>query len=314
MNHPFLYSDTNKRCHTYSYYLKRRYGGRAVKITLDGGFTCPNIDGTLDTGGCTFCSAQGSGEFAGDRQASIPQQFAQVVEKLSKKWDTPRYIAYFQPFTNTYGPLERLRAAYEQALALPGVVGLAIATRPDCLPEPVLDLLSELSARTDLTVELGLQTIWEETSRRIHRHHSYEQFLQGYHALTQRGIAVCVHLINGLPGETPAQMVESARQVGKLHPHSVKLHLLHVLKNTQLAEEYAAGDFSLLTREAYVSIVCDQLEVLPPETVIQRLTGDGKAADLIGPLWSIAKMQVMNEIDKEMARRESWQGKYFSDN
>ncbi len=307
----FPYSDTNKRYHTYAYFLKQRYGGRVAKITLDGGFTCPNIDGTLDTGGCTFCSARGSGEFAGNRTSSIGQQFAQVVEKLSEKWNTPRYIAYFQPFTNTYGPVAQLRAVYEEALSLPGVVGLAIATRPDCLPPAVLDLLEELAQKTDLTVELGLQTIWEQTSRRIHRHHSYKDFLQGFQALTKRGIPVCVHLINGLPGETSVQMVESARQVGSLRPQFVKLHLLHVLKNTQLAEEYAAGAFPLLTREAYVSIVCDQLEVLPPETVIQRLTGDGKASDLIGPIWSIAKMQVMNEIDKELVRRNSWQGKKY---
>lgn len=305
---PFPYSETNKRYHTYSYFLKKRYGCRVIKIPLDGGFTCPNIDGTLDTSGCTYCSAKGSGEFAGDRTRPLAEQFQQIIDMMSHKWNSNKYIAYFQPFTNTYAPTSVLRKKYEEALALPGVIGLSIATRPDCLPSDVLKILEEISHKTDLTVELGLQSIWNDTGIRIHRHHTYEDFLQGYHSLTERKISVCVHLINGLPGENRFQMTESARQIGLLKPQSIKLHLLHILKNTQIAEDYAQGDFTLLTQDQYVSIVCDQLEVLPPETIIQRLTGDGKATDLIGPLWSIAKMRVMNQIDQELVRRNSWQG------
>lgn len=310
MSEIFRFSDDNKRYHTQNYFLRHKFGSKVIKVSLNGNFTCPNIDGTKGVGGCSYCSAAGSGDFAGNPAESIPVQFEKVRSQLSSKWEGV-YIAYFQANTNTYAPTEKLREMYEAALAIDNVVGLAVATRADCISQETADYLKELSERTYLTVELGLQSIYDKTGERINRCHTYEEFLEGYEMLRQRGINTCVHLINGLPGETREIMLESARAVGRLNPHSVKLHLLHVIKGTRLAKEYESKAFPLLELEEYVGIICDQLEVLPAETVIQRVTGDGKKEDLIGPLWSLKKFVVMNEIDKEMARRNSYQGRLY---
>ncbi len=310
MSEKFLYTLDNKRYHTYNFFLRNKFGGKVMKISLNGGFTCPNIDGTKGVGGCTYCSSSGSGDFAGNPSLDIHRQFEEVRSVMTNKWEG-KYIAYFQANTNTYAPLSRLKSLYESALAEKDVIGLSVATRADCISEEIADYLKELSERTYLTVELGLQTIHDKTGERINRCHSYEDFLKGYDMIKKRGIPVCVHLINGLPGETHEMMVETAREVGKLRPDFVKLHLLHIIKGTKIAEEYERGEFSLMTLPEYVSVICDQLEVLPAETVIQRVTGDGKKEDLIGPMWSLKKFVVMNEIDKEMARRNSHQGIYF---
>lgn len=278
-----------------------------MKISLNGGFTCPNIDGTKGIGGCTYCSSSGSGDFAGNPSLDIHRQFEEVKAMMTNKWEG-KYIAYFQANTNTYAPLSRLKTLYESALSEKDVIGLSIATRADCISEEIADYLKELSEKTYLTVELGLQTIHDKTGERINRCHSYADFLKGYNMIKERGIPVCVHLINGLPGETHEMMVETAREVGKLRPDFVKLHLLHIIKGTKIAEEFERGEFSLMTLPEYVSVICDQLEVLPQETVIQRVTGDGKKEDLIGPMWSLKKFVVMNEIDKEMVKRNSCQG------
>lgn len=278
-----------------------------MKISLNGGFTCPNIDGTKGVGGCTYCSSSGSGDFAGNPSLDIHRQFEEVKAMMTNKWEG-KYIAYFQANTNTYAPLSRLKTLYESALSEKDVIGLSIATRADCISEEIADYLKELSEKTYLTVELGLQTIHDKTGERINRCHSYADFLKGYNMIKERGIPVCVHLINGLPGETHEMMVETAREVGKLRPDFVKLHLLHIIKGTKIAEEFERGEFPLMTLPEYVSVICDQLEVLPQETVIQRVTGDGKKEDLIGPMWSLKKFVVMNEIDKEMVRRNSCQG------
>ena len=312
MNTPFLYSLDNKRYHTYNYYLTSRFGEKVSRISLNGGFTCPNIDGTKGTGGCIYCSSAGSGEFAGNKNREISEQFEEISRKMGEKWDTPKHIAYFQANTNTYAPLEKLKRFYTQALACPGVVGLSIATRPDCLPEEVCDYLQELSQQTYVTVELGLQTIHNATGEKINRCHTYEEFLNGYEKLRRRNIPTGVHLINGLPGETPEMMVASAKAVGQLQPHLIKIHLLHVLEGTRLAQMYREGKVLLLSLSQYVQIVCDQLEWLPPETVLGRLTGDGDPKALLGPVWSLKKLVVLNEIDKELLRRDSWQGKKLS--
>lgn len=304
---PFPFSNDNKRYHTYNYFLLRRFGGKVFKVSLNGGFTCPNLDGTKGFGGCTYCSALGSGDFAGNPSQSIAEQFSAVRNQIEKKWQG-HAIAYFQANTNTYAPLPRLKELFEAALAQEDVVGLSISTRPDCLPEDVADYLAELSERTFLTVELGLQTIHDATGEYINRCHTYADFLAGYEKLQKRGINVCVHVINGLPHETHEMMLQTAQALARLKPHSVKLHLLHVLRGTHMAEQYLRGEFPLLSLEEYVQILCDQLEVLPPETVIQRVTGDGKRSALLGPLWSLNKFVVMNEIDKELVRRNSWQG------
>jgi len=303
----FRFTLDNKRYHTYNYFLRTKFGGKVMKIFLNGGFTCPNIDGTKGVGGCTYCSSSGSGDFAGDPSLDIHRQFEEVKAMMTNKWEG-KYIAYFQANTNTYAPLSRLKTLYESALSEKDVIGISIATRADCISEEIADYLKELSEKTYLTVELGLQTIHDKTGDRINRCHSYADFLKGYNMIKERKIPVCVHLINGLPGETHEMMIETAREVGKLRPDFVKLHLLHIIRGTKIAEEFERGEFSLMTLPEYVSVICDQLEVLPQETVIQRVTGDGKKEDLIGPMWSLKKFVVMNEIDKEMVRRNSHQG------
>lgn len=311
---PFPYSNTNKRYHTYHYFLTQKFGGKVAKISLNAGFTCPNIDGKKGTGGCTFCSSRGSGDFAGEAALSLEEQFQQGKGLLRPKWgEQVKYIPYLQAHTNTYAPLNRLKAVYQQAVALPGAVGLSIATRADCISRETVDYLQRLSTQTYVEVELGLQTIFDETARYINRCHSYKDFLKGYTLLKQRGIPVCIHIINGLPGENRDMMVKTAQEVGRLGAHSIKIHLLHVLKGTKMEQQLARGEFSLLSREEYVEIVCSQLERLPPELVVQRLTGDGDKAHLIGPMWSADKRRVLNEIDKELARRNSWQGKFWEE-
>lgn len=307
---PFAYTSDNKRYHTFSYALHQRFGRKVCKVSLNAGFSCPNIDGTRGTGGCTYCSASGSGEFGGDPSQPIEIQFEQVRKMLGKKWPGCAYLPYFQAHTNTYAPLSRLERLYERALALPGAVGLSISTRPDCISEETAAYLGGIARRTYLTVELGLQTIHDETARRINRCHTYAEFLSGFWRLREHGVPVVVHLIDGLPGEDRDMMMETARAMAELPLYGVKLHLLHVLQNTPLAREYEAGAFALLSREEYVDIVCSQLELFPACFVMGRLTGDGAPDDLIGPLWSRKKLVVLNEIDKEMVRRDSFQGKY----
>lgn len=310
MQSPFKYSDTNKRYRTQSSYLKQRFGCKVMKISLNCGFTCPNIDGTKGVGGCTYCSA-GSGEFAGDCALSVTEQFEQVRAKMNMKWHEGLYIPYFQANTNTYGPLEKIRAMVEEALTLENVCGIAISTRPDCIADDVLDYLADVSRRTYLTVELGLQTVHDKTAERINRCHTYSDFLECYKRLRDRDINVCVHLINGLPGENREMMLESAYEMSKLELHSIKLHLLHIIRGTAMAEEYLRGEFAALTLEEYVDIICGQLELLPPELIIQRVTGDGARDTLIAPLWSLKKFVVMNEIDKKLARDDTMQGSKY---
>lgn len=313
MENPFRYSNTNKRYHTFTYFLEQKFGRKVAKISLDAGFTCPNIDGSKGVGGCTYCSARGSGDFAGDQSLSLREQFEQVRQVMNQKWPDSVYIPYFQAHTNTYAPLEVLKEKFEEALSFPDVMGLAIATRADCITDEIADYLGELAQRTYLEVELGLQSVHDVTGERINRCHSYADFLEGYQKLADRGINICVHIIDGLPGEDREMMLETARRLSHLHLHSIKIHLLHVLKGTVMEQQLAEGQFRLLTREEYVGIVCDQLELLPPQMVIQRVTGDGERESLVGPEWSLKKLCVMNEIDKELVRRNSFQGKNFPD-
>ena len=305
----FKYSNDNKLYHTWNYHLREKFGTKVFKVSLNGGFTCPNKDGTKGVGGCSYCSSSGSGDFAGDAKKSIREQFDEVRFTLHKKWKEAKYIPYFQANTNTYAPVDELREKFESVLCCENVVGLSIATRADCISDEVLEYLCELNSRTYLIVELGLQTIFDKTGDRINRCHTYAEFLEGYQRLKERNINVCVHLIDGLPGETKEMMIESAKAVASLKPHCVKLHLLHLLKDTKIAQEYENGEFELLTLEEYVDIIVSQLEVLPPKTIIQRLTGDGGRDTLIGPKWSLKKFVVLNEIDKEMQKRGTYQGK-----
>ena len=312
---PFLYSDTNKRYHTYEYYLRHTFGGKCAKLPLDGGFTCPNQDGTCGEGGCVYCSDRGSGDFAPSAVLSVSEQIRLQKELFSKKWDVSRCIAYFQAHTNTYAPLPVLKEKYEEALAQEGIVGLNIATRADCLPPDVVEYLAELAERTVLTVELGLQSSNDETAERINRGHTFATFCDGVERLRKASekIQICVHLILGLPGEDDAAMLKTVADVAALRPHQVKIHLLHVLRGTKLAEWYERGEYIPLEREQYIRLVAEALELLPPETVIGRLTGDGAAADLLAPLWSMKKTTVINDIDKLLYATDSYQGKCYKE-
>jgi len=301
----------DKRYHAWNGHLRAHFGEKISKIPLDAGFTCPNRDGTLATGGCTFCSARGSGDFAGSRRLDLIRQYEAVRASMARKWPGARSIAYFQAFTNTYAPVPVLREMFETALQFPDVVGLAIATRPDCLPPDVVELLAELNQRTYLWVELGLQTVHESTSRRIGRAHDTATFVRALTALQDRGIRTCTHVIFGLPGESDAMMRATAKMVARMPTQGVKIHLLHLLRGTPMVAEYERGEFELLTQERYIGLVCDALEMLPPDMVIHRLTGDGPPDLLIGPLWSRRKWEVLNAIEGELVRRDSWQGKRF---
>lgn len=298
-----------KRYHSLNYHLRQKFGQKVFKLSLDAGFTCPNRDGTLSKEGCYFCSSRGSGDFAGEREKSINEQMEQIKKIMHKKWKDGFCIAYFQAFTNTYAPVDKLRDLYETALLNTGVVGLAIATRPDCLPDDVLDLLEELNQRTYLWVEIGLQTIHEKTSRLVNLGYTYETFLNALEKLNQRGIETVTHIILGLPGETYEDMLLTGKTVAKLPIQGLKIHLLHLMKGTPLVRFYEEGRLNFLTKEQYVSMVVDILEYVPPEVVIHRLTGDSPRDLLIGPKWSLNKWEVLNDIDNEFIRRKSWQGK-----
>lgn len=272
-----------------------------MKLSLDAGFTCPNRDGSKGIGGCIFCSEDGSGHYA----STIPEQIA----LLSSKWPTGKYLAYFQSHTNTYAPVETLRTLYEKALSYPNVVGLCIATRPDCLSNEVLDLLEELNQKTYLWVELGLQTMHDNTRNRLNCGYSLSDFDHSMKELKNRNIKAVVHLILGLPWETKEDMLDSVNYIGKLHPFGVKLHLLHVIKNTKLATLYPS-EFRTFEKDEYINLVVDALEQLPQDITIHRITGDAPESDLIAPLWSINKRSILNGVQKEFKRRDSFQGKH----
>lgn len=310
-NRPFLYASDDKRYHTWNYHLRNHFGHKVFKIALDGGFDCPNRDGTVAFGGCTFCSASGSGDFAGNRADSIEVQFEEIKGKMHEKWKDGKYMAYFQAFTNTHAPVEVLKEMYEKVLTYDNVVGLSIATRPDCLPDDVVEYLAELNKRTYLWVELGLQTAHDKTGRIINRAHDFDCYVEGVNKLRKHNIRVCSHIINGLPLETPEMMLQTAQEVAKLDVQGIKIHLLHLLKGTPMVKQYEKGLLQFLSLEDYVNLVCDQLEILPPEMIIHRITGDGPIDLMIGPMWSVNKWEVLNAIDAELKRRDSYQGKYY---
>jgi radical SAM protein (TIGR01212 family) len=310
---PYEYTDSNKRYYTYDYYLRRTFGSKVAKIPLDAGFSCPNIDGKCSVGGCIYCSGRGSGDFAESPFLSIEEQYFITREKLSSKWNTGKCIPYFQAHTNTYAPIERLRDLFERALDLEGAVGLNIATRADCLPNEVCEYLADIAERTVLTVELGLQTVHDSVAEKINRGHSFSDFLDGYNRLRRASdkINICVHIIFGLPDETKEMMLDTVRRVAELRPEQVKIHLLHVLRGTKMAELYERGEYIPLEKEEYVSLVAEAIALLPPETVVARVTGDGMAEDLLAPEWSRKKVSVINDIDKILYQKNSWQGKFY---
>lgn len=304
-------NQTQLRFRSIGQVLKNTFGEKIVKLSIDGGFTCPNRDGSKGYGGCTFCSASGSGEFTSGRNLRITGQMQKQVELLSPKWSKAKYIAYFQNFTNTYDDPKVLKQKYDEALSFPNTVGLAIATRPDCLGPDVLDLLSSYQEHTYLWLELGIQTIHEKTAEQFHRGYTFTEMEQTLDALKARGIRTVAHTMANLPGETNADFLETIRYLVAKRVWGLKMHMTNVLKNTQLAAQFAREPFPIMTRDDYISLVCDALEILSPETVVHRLTGDGNKADLIAPLWICDKRAVLNGIQKEMRRRDSYQGKHY---
>ncbi|MBD7910896.1 TIGR01212 family radical SAM protein [Clostridium cibarium] len=302
-----------KRYHSLNHFLREKFGEKVFKISLDGGFSCPNRDGTISSGGCLFCSERGSGDFAGDRDFSIGMQFDHVKKMMLKKWNGSKYIAYFQAYTNTYASIEVLREKYEEALKQEGVVALAIATRPDCLGEDVLDLLEEINKKFYVWIELGLQTCNDESAKKINRGYKLEVFEKSIEELKIRNIDFVVHSIFGLPGETKDDMLKTVKYIAHSGAKGVKFHLLHLMKNTPLVKLYERGELEFLSQEEYIDLLCKSVEMIPEDMVVHRLTGDAPRDLLIGPMWSLKKWEVLNAIDKAMEDNDIYQGEKFKE-
>lgn len=301
----FKYSLDNKKYHTLNYELTKKFNTRVFKVSLNGNFSCPNFK---NNEGCIFCSKKGSGDFAGNKNDSITKQFNDIKNILNKKWPDTKYIAYFQANTNTYANVNILKEKYEEALKIPNVVGLSIATRPDAISDECLEYLKELNKRTYLIIELGLQSMHDKTLKLINRGHDLKCFDKCVKKLKENNINVVVHIINGLPFETKEMMINTVKHLNKLKIDGIKIHMLHILKDTKLEDYYTKTNFHILTKKEYIDIVCSQIEELNEKIVIHRLTGDAKKEDLIEPLWTLKKVSVLNDIDKELKKRGTYQG------
>lgn len=301
----FKYSNTNKRYYTLDYFYKQKFKSKVAKINLDANFTCPNIDGTKGYGGCIYC-LNGSSDFK--KKVSLLEQFYIRKNIMLKKWPNSKLIGYFQANTNTYDTLDKLKERYELILKQDGVIGLSIATRSDSISNDVLDYLEELNKKTFLTIELGLQTIHQKTANLINRCHDLECFLKMVRELRKRNINIVVHIINGLPYETKEMMLNTVKYLSKLDIQGIKIHMLSIVKGTKLAKMYKEKPFKLLTKDEYINIVCDQIEYLREDIVINRLTGDPIKEELIEPIWILNKIDILNGIDKELKRRNTYQG------
>lgn len=301
-----------KRYNTFSDELKRRFGCKVQRISVDAGFTCPNRDGSLDSEGCIFCGGHGSGSYGIRRDLAVAAQLEDGKEVMRRKYRASKFIAYFQAYSNTYAEVRRLREMFNEALSVPDVAGLIVATRPDCLPDDVLDYLRELSCQTYLWLELGIQSMYNRSLKLLNRRHDHSCSVDAAQRAGSRGLRVCAHVILGLSGETREEMLAMAGELNRLGVDGVKLHLLHVMKGTRLAEMYRRGEVEVMGRDDYAGLVCDFLELLDPRILIHRLTGDGGHDNLIAPLWSLKKFEVLNLIDAEMERRGTSQGIRFS--
>lgn len=300
-----------KRYHSLNYFLRNKFDEKVFKISLDGGFSCPNRDGTISIGGCLFCSESGSGDYAGNRVLSIDKQFCDIKEMMNKKWKEGKYIAYFQAFTNTYAPVEELRKKYEEAISQEGVVALAIATRPDCLGDDVLDLLEEINKDIYVWVELGLQTVSDETARKINRGYKLEVYEDATKRLKERNIDFVTHCIFGLPGETKEDMLKSVDYIAHSGSKGIKFHLLHLMKNTPMVKLYERGELEFVSQDDYIDLICKSIAMIPEDMIVHRLTGDAPRDLLIGPIWSLKKWEILNAIDKALIDNEIYQGKEF---
>ena len=298
-----------KRYNSLNYFLRDKFGEKVFKISLDGGFSCPNRDGKISSGGCIFCSERGSGDYAGNRELSITKQFNDIKKIMSSKWKNGKYIAYFQAYTNTYAPIQELRVKYEEALDQDGVVAIAIATRPDCLCNDVLDLLQEINSKVYLWIELGLQTSNDEIANRINRGYKLETFEYAMKRLQERNIDVVVHDILGLPGESKEDMLKTIDYIAHSGAKGIKFHLLHLMKQTPMVKVYEKGELKFLSQEDYIELITKGISILPRDMVVHRLTGDAPRELLIGPMWSLKKWEVLNSIDKALEDNDLWQGK-----
>ena len=306
---PFAYSDSNKRYYTYNYYLEQTFGGKCAKIPIDGGFTCPNIDGRCGVGGCIYCSG-GSRSAVCDGLLPLKEQYENQIRQVKGKWDVDSFIPYLQAYTNSYTSPENFKKITDEIASFEGAVMVDIATRADCLENEKIEILDTLSGKIPVTVELGLQSSDDKTAELINRCHTYAEFTDCFARIRKLAprVKIAVHIINGLPGESREMMLKTASDVSALKPDIVKIHLLHVIEGTTLGGMYKMGEYTPLEKDEYVSIVCDQLELFSPETVIERVTGDGARDSLLAPLWSLKKVAIINDIDKEMYRRLSYQG------
>ena len=307
LNNPFPNSNDNKRYYTMNYYFRNKYGKKVAKIPLNAGFTCPNRDGTKGTGGCTFCSNMGSGDSILCFDSSLKQQYEQGLLRMQHKWPGCLGFAYFQSYSNTYASLDQLKKVYDPFFEDENITGVAIATRADCLSDEIINYLN--SQTKEVWLELGLQSIHEKTMVLCNRQHDTQIVFDWLDKLANTNIHTCIHIINGLPYETKEDMIETIREVTKHPCDALKIHMLHLIEGTQMAKEYQINPFHILSLEEYVDIVVDQLEYIPAHCIIERLTGDGLAKDLIVPKWTIKKTIVTNEIDKLMVKRNTWQGK-----
>jgi radical SAM protein (TIGR01212 family) len=297
-----------KRYNDFNTYLQQRFHSKVFKISLNAGFTCPNIDGTVATGGCTFCSYLGSGDFAGNKYDPLPVQFNKVKTKMESKWQG-KYIVYFQANTNTHAPLYKLQALFDEAITLdPNIVAISIATRPDSLDPFKINYLKQLNKKMPVIIELGLQTIHEETSKLINRAHSLQALDDSVYELHQAGLEVVVHIINGLPGESKAMMLDTIRHLNTLPIQGIKIHMLHVMDKTKMGYQFKKNPWDLLSLESYVDITTDQIGLLREDIIIHRLTGDSPKDMLLGPLWTLKKFVVLNEIDKTLIKKGYHQG------
>lgn len=308
---PFPYTDDNKRYHTWNYYLKHQFHQKIFKVALNAGFTCPNRDGTCGYGGCTFCSSLGSGDCAGDIHDDLQKQYAQGISMMQRKWPSGKPMAYFQAYTNTYASLSVLKTTFEPFFQKQDMPAISIATRADCLDDDIIQYLQTKTQEKEVWIELGLQSMHNQTALKINRGHTLAVFLDCIHRLKDTNLKICVHIMNSLPGESTDDMLKTAKLCASLPIHAVKIHMLHIIKDTKMAEQYQALSFPLLSKEAYIQLVIAQLEILPPEMIIQRLTGDGVQDQLIAPLWTIHKRQIINDIDKAMANQNTWQGRLY---
>lgn len=298
--------------YAYNEFLRRRFGGRVQKVSVDGGFTCPNVDGTVATGGCTFCDNRSFSPSRRQPRLGITGQIDEGIRRLKLRYKVDRFMAYFQPATNTYGPLAKLRRLYEEALAHPQVVGLAIGTRPDCLPNDVLDLLTELATRRYLSLEIGLQTMHDRSLVWMNRGHDHAATVDAFDRARGRGFELCTHVMLGLPGETRDDMLATAREVARLGVDAVKIHNLYAVGRTPLGEDVQAGRVRLMELDEYVEIAVSFLELLPPTTLIERVSGEAPPKYLIGPQWCLDKPAIRAAIEAEFARRGTFQGRLYA--